>query len=194
MKKKYRHPKPSDFGLVAWYKLWAGLVKPLTVFDYSQNGLTGTTTGTNIAPAYPGFSLNGTDDFIDIGTGPAAVSTVAMWFKPDDVTANTDYPIDLNGTDFLTVVNGTLTKNGFAGGTAVLYTDGIATATTIGLTWHLIGITDTVAKNATDFDIGKETANFTAGVIGEVWLYSDVKSADDMKNLYELTKWRYPNG
>ncbi len=193
MKKKYRHPKPGTLGLVANYRLWAGLVKPLTVFDYSQNGLTGTTTGTNIVPAYPGFSLNGTDDYIDVGTGPSSVSTVVMWFKPDDVTANTDYPIDLNGTDFLTVVNGTLTKNGFAGGTAVLYTDGVAAAATVGLAWHLIAITDTVAKNATDFDIGKETANFSAGSIGEVWLYSDVKSVDDMKNLYELTKWRYPN-
>ena len=190
MKKKYRHPEASDFGLVARYKLWAGNTGATTVFDYSLNGLVGTESGTDIKPAYPGFSFNGTDDFIDIGTGPSSAKTVVLWVNPSGVAGN-DYPVDLNGTDFLTIETGTLTKNGFAGGTAVLYTDGVAAATTVTAAWHLIGITDTSAKNATDFDIGKETANFFTGVIGEVWLFSDVKSAVDMKNLYELTKWRY---
>jgi hypothetical protein len=164
------------------------------VFDYSQNGLTGDVSGTNCAPAYPGFSFNGTDDYIDINTGPTSVSTVAMWIKPDSIIATTDGLIDLNTTDYLTVVNGTLTKAGFAGGTTVLYVDGVA-GTSVTTNWHLIGITDTVAKNADDMEIGSLTgvATYMAGKIGETWLFSDVKGVDYMKSLYELTKWRYPN-
>lgn len=192
MEKKYIKPQFDTFGLVAHYKLWAGLTSTTVVFDYSLNGLTGVPQNDAIS-AYPGFSLDGTGDSVDVGTGPSAVSTVALWVKPTSV-AGTDSLIDLNGTDFLTIVTGTLAANGFTGGTTILYTDGVSAATTVTAgNWFLVGITDTSAKNATDFDIGRETANFFTGSIGEVWLYSDVKSAVDMKNIFELTKWRYPN-
>ena len=191
MKEKYRKPQISTVGLIAHYKLWVGLTEGSTVFDYSLNGLVGTPSGTDVAPAYPGFSFNGTDDFIDIGTGQEVVRTVLLWVNPTDVAGN-DYPIDLNGTDFLTIETGTLTKNGFAGGTTILYVDGVA-ATTVTANWHLVGITDTLKKNATDFDIGKETANFFDGKIGEVILSSLVLSPAAVKSIYELTKWRYPN-
>ena len=110
----------------------------------------------------------------------------------DDITANTDYPIDLNGTDFLTVVNGVLTANGFAAGTQVLYVDGVAAATAISLAkWHHIGITDSTGRDATDLDIGRETANFTTGAVAGVRLYSTVLTPQQMKTLYDLTRWRY---
>ena len=162
------------------------------LFDQSLNGLTGTMTGTDIAPTYPGFLFNGTDDFVDIGTGPDAVKTVALWVDPNDVGGN-DYPIDLNGTDFLSIETGTLTNNGFGGiGARFLYVDGVKSATAVTASWHLIGVTKAGGgKNAIDFDIGKETANFFTGTIGEVWLYNDVLTPDEMKNLYETTKWRY---
>jgi hypothetical protein len=161
-------------------------------WDASQNGLNGTPTNSPV-PKYPGFDLTaGSSQYIDVGTGPTSVKTVSMWINMDDVTANTDYPIDLNGTDYLTIVNGTLTKNGFAGGTAVLYTDGVAAATTITAgNWHHIGITDTSAKNANDLDIGREGANYTSGMVAGVRLYSSALSAARMKSLYETTRWRY---
>ena len=162
------------------------------VWDESQNGLNGTPSGSPV-PKYPGFDLVSTSSiYIDIGTGPTSVKTVSMWFKPDDVTAHTDSPIDLNGTDFLTVVNGTLTKNGFAGGTTVLYTDGVAAAVTLTAgRWYHIGITDTSAKNANDFDIGRETGNYTDGIVAGVRLYSEVLTPVQMKTLYDLTRWKY---
>ncbi len=183
-------PQVNTVGLVAYYKLQYGVMTTSKVFDYSLNGFTGTTNGPTVVPVYPGFFFDGGQDSIDIGSGPSSVKTVLMWVNPTDI-AGTDYPLDLNGTDFLTIVTGTLTINGFAGGTANTYVDGIKNATAITAKWHLIGITDTSAKNATDFDIGKETTNFFAGVIGDVMLFDRVLSVADIKSIYEVTRGRY---
>ncbi|KKN77699.1 hypothetical protein LCGC14_0358250 [marine sediment metagenome] len=183
-------PQPSNQGLVC--SLAMHDVLQSIVFDESQNGFNGVPTNSPV-PKYPGFDLvSGSSIYIDVGAGPSSVKTTSMWFKPDDVTAHTDSPIDLNGTDFLTVVNGTLTKNGFAGGTAILYTDGVAAAVTLTAgRWYHIGITDTSAKNASDFDIGRETGNYTDGIVAGVRLYSTLLTPVQMKNLYELTRWRF---
>jgi len=183
-------PRPSDKGLVCSLAMH-GQIESI-VWDESQNGFNGTPTNSPV-PKYPGFDLTAaSSQYVDVGTGPTVVKTVAMWVKMDDITANTDYPIDLNGTDFLTIVNGTLTKNGFAAGTQVLYTDGVAAATTITLAkWHHIGITDTTGRDASDLDIGRETGNYSSGVVAGVRLYSSVLTAQQMKTLYDLTRWRY---
>jgi hypothetical protein len=182
--------RPSNQNLVCALMMH-GHVETI-VFDESQGGFNGTPTNSPI-PKYPGFDLTAASAmFIDVGTGPTVVKTVSMWFKPEDVTAHTDSPIDLNGTDFLTVVNGTLTKNGFAAGTQVLYTNGVAAATTLTAgKWYHIGITDTTGRDASDLDVGRETANYTEGTVAGVRLYSAVLTAQQMKTLYDLTRWRY---
>lgn len=182
---------PSSNGLVFNMSLAYGFNTGDYLHDETGGGKTGTATNSPV-PRYPGFQFTATSSmYIDIGTGPASVKTVALWVNPVAVNV-TDSPIDLNGTDFLTIVNGTLTQNGFAGGTAVLYTDGVAAAVTVTAgAWYHIAITDTVAKDAADFDIGRETANYFDGLIGDVRLYSTVLSAMEMKDLYELQRWRY---
>ncbi len=78
-------PQVNTVGLVAHYKLWAGLTTAGEVFDYSLNGNTGTVTGA--VPAYPGFlfadgsriscgSDSSIDDIFDSG------GTFAGWLKP----------------------------------------------------------------------------------------------------------------
>lgn len=191
MESKYLHQEPSTNGLAAHYKLWAELTAT-TVFDYSLNGFPGVVDGTDIAPTYPGFSCNGTDDNITLDSGPTSVKTVAMWVKPDDI-AGTDYPIGLNTTDYLAIVTGTLTINGFAGGTAIRYVDGV-TATAVTANWHLIGITNTNAKAASAASMGSRvSATFFAGIIGETRLYDRVLTPAEMRSVYELTRWRYLN-
>ena len=181
---------PPNQGLVCSLAMY-GQIESI-VFDESQSGFNGVPKNSPV-PLYPGFDLTaGTSHSIDVGTGPTVVKTTAMWVKMDDITANTDYPIDLNGTDFLTVVNGALTANGFAAGTQVLYVDGVAAATAISLAkWHHIGITDTTGRDASDLDIGRETANFTSGVVAGVRLYSIVLTPQQMKTLYDLERWRF---
>lgn len=189
---QYRKPQINTVGLVAHYKLWAGLTSSGKVFDYSLNGFEGTLTGTNIAPAYPGFRLNGTDDYIDVGTGPGSVNTVLLWVNPADIAGN-DYVIETATFNFLVIATGTLTATGFSGGTQVLYTDGVA-GTTVTANWHLIGITTTVSVNADNLEIGRARpagVEYLDGLIGETLLFDRVLSAPDVKSVYELTRWRY---
>jgi hypothetical protein len=190
MKEKHRHPQFSTKGLVAHYKLQAGLTSTSEIFDYSLNGNTGTLSGTDIAPAYPGFSFNGTDDKITTASGSATIRTVLAWIKPTSI-AGTDNIVTLNGAESLRVVAGTLTEVAFPG-SQVLYVDGIAG---VGITtdWHLAGITVSENVDGSTLQIGNKSTLWFGGKIGEVMFYDRVLMPTEFKSIYELTKWRYPN-
>ena len=189
MRKQNRHPEPSSKGLVAQYKLWAGLTSTAKVFDYA-GGFTGIPTGTDIAPAYPGFKFNGSDDDIAMASGPTGVKTVAVWVNPDSIAGN-DFVLDLNATNFIAISTGTLSLGGFADG-QIRYVDGV-TGTSVSTNWHLITATVTTGINATAFFISNHSSSFFTGKIGEVMLYNRTLSPSEVKSIYELTKWRYPN-
>jgi len=153
-KRRLHPPEVSDASEVLHLKLWEG-----TIFDYPFGGYTGTLSGSTGTPVSspPGFDfIAANTQYIDIGTGPTSVKTVTLWVKPNAINV-TDYPIDLN-LNFLSIVNGVLTKGGFSGGTNVLYVDG-AVATAITANWHLIGITSTTARNASGLSIARATAD-----------------------------------
>ena len=189
MKEKYRRPQIDEQGLVAQYKLWAGLTNSSIVFDYSLGGKPGTPTGTDIAPVYPGFSFNGSDDFIDVGNQGGAIKTILLWVNETSV-AGFDYPIDLNGTDYIVINAGEVAAMGFAAST--FYVDGVVANTITAGKWHLIGLTIATAKTASDLDIGRvEGQGLFTGSIGETFLFNRELSAADMKSIYELTRWRY---
>lgn len=183
--------RPSSNGLVFDMSLAYGFNTAAILHDETGGGSDGTATNSPV-PKFPGFEFTASSSmYIDIGSGPSSVKTVTLWVNPVAVNV-TDSPIDLNGTDFLTIVNGSLTKNGFAGGTTVLFTDGVKDAVTVTAgAWYFVAITDTNAKNASDFDIARETANYYDGLIGDVRLYSTVLSTLEINNLYELQRWRY---
>ncbi len=189
MKTRFVEQQISTVGLVAHYKLWVGLTGATTVFDYSLGGATGTVTGTNIAPTYPGLSFNGTDDFIDVGNQGGAIKSVAVWLKSPDVIASS-FPLDLNGVDFFEITGGEMDPGGFAGSTE--YIDGIAAVAVTNDTWHCVGLTIATAKTASDLDIGRaEGFDLFTGTIGDVMLFSTTLSAPDMKSIFEVTRGRY---
>jgi hypothetical protein len=195
MKERHRHPQFSTKGLVAYYKLWAGLTSTGSVFDYSQSGFTGATAGTDIAPAYPGFVFNGTDDEIFMTQGPGSVLTIVMWIKVDDATAE-----DLIGINLITYIEidtGDVGSTGFGGGSTVIYVDAVEATAISEADWHMITLTNTVGVNA---DLGElrigatdSEINFLNGKMGEVMLYDRALTPAEIKSVYELTKWRYPN-
>ena len=189
MDAKYLHQSPSTVGLVAHYKLWAGLTSPGKVFDYSLNGKTGALTGTDIAPAYPGFAFNGTDDFIDVGNQGSGIKSIMLWMKIASIAGNT-YLIDLNGTDYIWFDEDSVMAAGFAGST--LYVDGVTSNDITVNTWHLIGLTIATAKTASDLDIGRvEGQGLFAGKIGDVMLFDTTKTAAEAKSIFEITRGRY---
>ncbi len=182
-------PQVNTVGLVTHYKLWAGLTTTGEVFDYSLGGATGTVTGTGIAPTYPGFSFNGTDDFIDVGNQGGAIKTLLLWIHATSI-AGFDYPIDLNGTDYIIINTGDVGANGFAAST--FYVDGVAASTITAGNWHLIGLTIATAKTASDLDIGRTGGvGLFTGKIGDVMLFDRVLSVADIKSIYSVTRWRY---
>ena len=186
---RYTEPRLSDNGLVFSLPLRNGFTSGATFWDETQ---TYTATATNSpTPQYPGFRFTGTSSmFIDIGNGPSSVNTVLMWIKLDDIIGN-EYPIDLNGVDYLAVATATLVKGGFAGGTSILYVDAVAAAKTLTANWHLIGVTDTVAKDASDFDVGRVGTSYFDGLISDVRLYNRVLSAEEIRSIYYTQKHRY---
>ncbi len=182
-------PQINTAGLVARYKLQYAPMNATTVFDYSFGGKPGTLTGSNIAPVFPGFSFNGSDDFIDVGNQGGAIKTICLWLKSPDVQA-TSFPLDLNGTDLFKIEGGELDPGGFAGST--IYVDGIAAVAVSNDTWHCVGLTIATAKTASDLDIGRvESVGLFTGKIGETMLFDRELSAADMRSIYELTRSTY---
>ncbi len=175
--------------LVAYYKLWHGLTSTGSVFDYSLNGKIGTPTGTDIAPAYPGFAFNGTDDFIDVGNQGSGIKSIMLWMKIASIAGNS-YLIDLNGTDYIWFDEDAVMAAGFAGST--LYVDGVTSNDITVNTWHLIGLTIATAKTASDLDIGRvEGQGLFPGKIGDVMMFSTVQSVAAIRTIFEITRGEY---
>lgn len=189
MDRRFLQPEVSDGSEVLHLKLWEG-----TVFDYSLSGYAATLSGGTGTPTSspPGFDfVVANTQYIDIGACFNGVKTISLWIKQNDVGGN-EYPIDLNGTDYLSVESGVVTVNGLAGHT--LYVDGTSGVTTIDANWHLITITDATANNASDLDIGRADigpAVYYDGMISDVRLYSIIRTAAQIKDFYEQTRWRY---
>ena len=192
MNPRYRHPQFNTVGLVAYYKLWSGLFDGTNVFDYAFGGFTGVPGGTDIAPAYPGFAFNGSDDHIDFGIGPTVVKSIIIWIKPNATAV--EEVIDLNNTDYIEINTGNIVLTGFATGTQIEYVNEAVTAA-VTTDWQMVTVTDSIGRNASAGFIGVTVVgvNFFAGSIGETMLFDRVLTPAEIKSIYELTKWRYPN-
>ena len=89
---RYVRPQVNTVGVVAYFKLWAGLTSTGIVFDYALNGNQGTIS--NALPAYPGFSFDGTDDEINCGSDSSIDNifrgggTVSIWILSDGIGEN----------------------------------------------------------------------------------------------------------
>lgn len=194
MKAKFLRQRPSAFGLVFGLPLTNGFTSGATFWD-ETNAYTGTATNSP-TPQYPGFDfVAGSSMYIDIGTGPSSVKTISFWVKQDDVAGN-EYPLDLNGTDYISIESGVVTVNGLAGHT--LYVNGnVGTSgvTTISAgIWQHIAVTDSTANNASDLDIGRADigpAVYYDGLISDVRLYNRVLTAAEIRSIFYLQKHKY---
>lgn len=191
MKARFLQQKPPSKGLVVDLPL-THFVTGAVLFDETAGGFNGTATNSPVFK-YPGMDFVAASSmYIDIGTGPTSTKTISLWVKQDDVSGN-EYPLDLNGTDYISIESGVVTINGIAG--ASLYVNGIAgtsgVTTITALAWHHIAITDATANDANDFDIGLVTAAYFDGVISDVRLYSRVLGATEIFDIYNLQKFRY---
>jgi len=191
MKAKFLWPRPSSKGLVCSIPMTAGFMSGAVLRD-EAGSFNGTATNSPTV-AYPGLDFTAAStQWVDIGAGPSSVKTISLWVKQDDVAGN-EYPIDLNGTDYIAVESGVVTVYGLVG--HALYVDGAAATsgvTTItALVWHHIALTDATANNASDFDIGRVTAAYFDGLISDVRAYDRVLGADEIGDIYRLQRHKY---
>lgn len=189
--------RPPDKGLVFAMSLmdYVSDITAALLFDESENGFAGTAVNSPV-PKHPGFDFTAASlMYIDIGTGPTIIKTISLWVKQDDVAGN-EYPIDLNGTDYLSIESGVVTVNGLAGHT--LYVNGLvgtsgATTITAGK-WYHIAITDSTENDASDLDIGRADigpAVYFDGLIADVRLYSRLLASEEILSIYYLQRHKF---
>jgi type II secretory pathway pseudopilin PulG len=136
-----------------------------------------------------GYALDfdGSNDYIDIGSVGAGIQTISFWIEADNIASRTDHVLDLNGTDFIKIVNGEVTVNNIDSPT--YYINGTSGNRTIGAidSWYHVAITTSTGINVTDMDIGRvegESPEYFDGKIDEVRLWNDVRTESEILTNY----------
>jgi hypothetical protein len=136
------------------------------------------------SPSGSGLVFDGAENYVDIGNAALNAKTVTIWVNQDDVAGN-EYPVDLNGTDYLSIESGVLTVNGFTA--PILYLDGVlATSGVTTITadkWYHIAITDSTAAVTSDMDIGRLNASYFAGDLSDVRVYDTVLTSAEISGI-----------
>ena len=193
MKLRFLQQEPPSKGLVVDIPLTGGFTSGVIVYDETGGGFDGTAVNSPV-PTYPGFDwVAANDTFIDIGTGPTSVKTISFWVNQDNIAA-VETLLDLYGNDYVYTTSGVVTVVGLAGHTlyvnSVVGTTGVTTITAG--EWHHIVVTDSTANDASDLDIGRIGAAFLEfGLLSDVRLYDRVLGATEVKDIYELQKYKY---
>ncbi len=127
------------------------------------------------------LDFDGSDDYVDIGTGPTNVKTVEFWVYPETTT---EYFVNFTGsTDYIWTNSGTVTATGFTSPT--IYVNGETTTTIEADKWQHITVTSDTAENASALHIGRTAAgNYLEGKLDEVALFSDARTAEEIKKDY----------
>ena len=137
--------------------------------------------------------FDGTDDYIDVGNVTTGIKTISFWVEADAISTHTDYVLDLNGTDYIKIVNGEVTVNNIDSPT--YYINAVAGERTIATidAWYHVAITTETGVVADDVDIGRVegvSSEFFFGKIDEVRLWNDVRTAAEILTYYNKS---YPN-
>jgi len=184
--------KPSNFlalntGLVGWWT-FDGPKMLTNVADSSGQGNNGYLQGQTSTTTVPGklgqaLSFDGSNDYVDRGTGPTSVNTIAFWVYPKTTT---EYFINLTSTtDYIWLNAGTVTATGLVDPT--IYVNGVVSSTLSANQWQHVVVTTGTAENASNFDIGRtQDANYLEGNIDDVRIYNRVLSAGEVKQLYNI--------
>ena len=184
--------KPSNFlalntGLVGWWT-FDGPKMLTNVADSSGQGNNGYLQGQTSTTTVPGklgqaLSFDGSNDYVDRGTGPTSVNTIAFWVYSKTTT---EYFINLTSTtDYIWLNAGTVTATGLVDPT--IYVNGVVSSTLSANQWQHVVVTTGTAENASNFDIGRtQDANYLEGNIDDVRVYSRALSAGEIQQLYNM--------
>jgi hypothetical protein len=121
---------------------------------------------------------------VDVGNVHGDIQTISFWVSADDISAHTDYVLDLNGVAYITIIfNGTQGSVTAVGITSPTYylnaVSGEQTITAVD-TWYHVAITTATSINASDVTIGGLLENpgpgYFNGKIDEVRTWDDIRT------------------
>jgi hypothetical protein len=115
------------------------------------------------------LTFNGSSQYVSVGGVGDSIKTVAFRCKADDITSHTDYVLWINSTDYITIVNGTVTVNGYAAATTTIYVDGALSSVipdTTGV--HSVVVVSDTAFTASNVNFGGNGTNYFDGLLCDV--------------------------
>ncbi len=177
--------------LVGWWTFDGKDITNGRVDDTSGNGKHGYSINISTSTLYTsgkigqGINFDGTDDYVSLGNVSSSISSVSFWIKTRNLTKKI---IDLNGTENIETIVGTVTANGFTSPT--IYVNGAVASTITNNVWYHVVITTNTPINASAVDLGRISSGYFQGSLDDVRLYSKVLSLTEVKKLYNegLTK------
>lgn len=132
------------------------------------------------------LSFDGSNDYVDIGNVFEGVKTISCWIRVDNITLNIDNVIDLNGNDYIRVVNGEVVANNIDSPT--YYIDAISGEQTLSSTnvWYHMVVTTFTGINISDMDIGRIEGdiNYMNGLIDQVSVWSVTLDINQIRSLF----------
>lgn len=101
------------------------------------------------------LDFDGVDGQIVVGEVATGIQTISFWVEADGITSRTDHVLDLNGTDYIKIVNGEVTVNNIDNPT--YYINGVSGNRTIASidAWYHVAITTATGINASAVSIGR---------------------------------------
>jgi Tfp pilus assembly protein PilV len=129
------------------------------------------------------LNFDGVNGQVVVGNVTAGIQTISFWVEADDITSRTDHVLDLNGTDYVKIVNGEVTVNNIDNPT--YYINGVSGNRTIASidAWYHVAITTATGINASAVTIGRvagQTPDYFDGKIDEVRFWNDVRTASEI--------------
>mgnify|MGYP001464624811 CR=1 FL=1 len=129
------------------------------------------------------LDFDGTNDYVGVGDVHGDIQTISFWVRADDISAHTDYVLDLNGVAYITIIfngtQGSVTAVGIDSPTYYLNAVSGERTITTG-TWYHVAITTATSINASDVTIGglleHPGPGYFNGKLDEVRLWADVRT------------------
>ena len=136
------------------------------------------------------LDFDGVDGQIVVGDVATGIQTISFWVEADGITSRTDHVLDLNGTDYIKIVNGEVTVNNIDNPT--YYINGVSGNRTIASidAWYHVAITTATGINASAVSIGRvagQAPEYFDGKIDEVRLWNDVRTASEILANYNTS-------
>ena len=176
---------PLRSGVVAWWTFDGKDITNGVVNDISGNSKNGNLINISTSTFYTsgkigqGLNFDGIDDYISLGNVSSSINSISFWIKARNTTKKI---MDLNGTQSIESIVGTISANSFTSPT--VYVNGIVASSITANTWYHVVITTNTPISASSVDVGRISTSYYQGVLDDVRFYNKVLSLSDVKKIY----------